>query len=457
MKTTQETSAMNPSSEPERRFDRASYYARSQLWRVKAFFEGFLNGDRVWAHVRFLGVLALIGAAVVLGYFFEMLAPIVSVGPWATIQPPGLFDFLVLRSWRYLLAPVAALVVALLAGGRFVQDIYDLKSYSAGLKYLIASLFGYDYPYLTVSGGKKEIEEGEVNLLDVIGGPGYVQIDPGTVVLFERLRGPSAVRAGGTHFISRFERIKEIVSLEDQTGEFKEITAITRDGIDVTVRDVKYHYRLITGRRGGAEAGRPVDNPYPFSVGAVYNMAYNRSVSSYGLTPWKRTVEQTIETTIREAIAAQTFDHLTSPNYRENDPREEIKRSLRSRKTRNDLKNLGAELIWIDIGFFDNSLGEKQRLDALEARWAGSSRVERASLEARRVYYEEIGRAQAQADMLVSIIESLEDLGVSEDSTENLRNIFLARTAQVLDTLAQSANRPPDGLDMGDPPAGKAG
>ena len=60
--------------------------------------------------------------------------------------------------------------------------------------------------------------------------------------------------------------------------------------------------------------------------------------------------------------------------------------------------------------------------------------------------------------MLVSIIESLEDLGVSGDSAENLRNIFLARTAQVLETLATSARREDDS-DGGEtnPPLPKPG
>jgi hypothetical protein len=408
------------------------------IWRIKAFFEGFLIGDRGWAQVRLLGVLALIGLAMVLGYFFEMFVPYVSIGPWAEIHAPDVIDFIILRAWRYALVPVAALTVAVMAGGRFVQDIYDLKKYEDGLKYLLSSLFGYEYPLLVISEGKKQVKEGESNLIDVIGGPGYVQVDPGTVVLLERLQGPSSVMSGGLHFMTRFENIKEIVSLEDQTGEFKEIKSVTRDGIEVAVREVRYRYRLITGRREGAVAGRPVDNPYPFSVGAVYNMAYNRSVSSYGLTPWKKAVEMVIDAAIGDYIAVHTFDELTAPNYEEKDPRAEIKRNLFSRKARNDLKNVGVELIWIDIGYFDNSQGEKQRLDALEEQWLGNSRVERATAEARRLYYQEIGRAQAQADMLVNIIESLEDLDVSADSAENLRNIFLARTAQVLETLATS-------------------
>jgi len=408
------------------------------IWRIKAFFEGFLIGDRGWAQVRLLGVLALIGLAMVLGYFFEMFVPYVSIGPWAEIHAPDVIDFIILRAWRYALVPVAALTVAVMAGGRFVQDIYDLKKYEDGLKYLLSSLFGYEYPLLVISEGKKQVKEGESNLIDVIGGPGYVQVDPGTVVLLERLQGPSSVMSGGLHFMTRFENIKEIVSLEDQTGEFKEIKSVTRDGIEVAVREVRYRYRLITGRREGAVAGRPVDNPYPFSVGAVYNMAYNRSVSSYGLTPWKKAVEMVIDAAIGDYIAVHTFDELTAPNYEEKDPRAEIKRNLFSRKARNDLKNVGVELIWIDIGYFDNSQGEKQRLDALEEQWLGNSRVERATAEAGRLYYQEIGRAQAQADMLVNIIESLEDLDVSADSAENLRNIFLARTAQVLETLATS-------------------
>ena len=61
-------------------------------------------------------------------------------------------------------------------------------------------------------------------MIDTIGGPGYVNIRPGNVVLFESLRSPSNVRANTVNFISRFVTIKEIVSLEDQHGFIEHVS-----------------------------------------------------------------------------------------------------------------------------------------------------------------------------------------------------------------------------------------
>jgi len=84
---------------------------------------------------------------------------------------------------RYLLAPLVALIGAILVGARYIQDIYNLESYGLALLYLLGSFWGMLYPKLTISDGQKQIEPDKINRLSRIGGPGYLTIYPGNAVL----------------------------------------------------------------------------------------------------------------------------------------------------------------------------------------------------------------------------------------------------------------------------------
>jgi len=58
------------------------------------------------------------------------------------------------------------------------------------------------------------------------------------------------------------------------------------------------------------------------------------------------------------------FDRLTAPNFLEGEPREAILDGVNSLPTRTQLRNLGADLLWVSIGHF--GIEEKvkdQRLD----------------------------------------------------------------------------------------------
>jgi hypothetical protein len=205
-------------------------WVQKQLWRFGNFIEGFLVGDGGWGFARLVVLGSLSLAFVFLGWLlFER-------DDWR-------------HALRYLIIPGGAFLMALMWGARYLQDIYEMKSYSGALRYMVASLFGLSYPFLTIDQGKKQVEVDEENLLDVIGGPGYVNIRPGNVVLFEQLNNPSSVRAEGLHFISRFETVKEIANLEDQHGYIDQLRAVTKDGV-VVARDIHYRYAAVNRKLG---------------------------------------------------------------------------------------------------------------------------------------------------------------------------------------------------------------
>jgi hypothetical protein len=103
----------------------------------------------------------------------------------------------------------------------------------------------------------------------------------------------------------------------------------------------------------------------------------------------------------------QTYDHqLATPRYQDKESREEIKKNIFSKGTREKLRNLGAELLWVDIGHFDiPDKVTEQRVKTWQAKWHGIAERERAEGEAFRLTYLEQGRAEAQAELIMKIVK----------------------------------------------------
>lgn len=417
---------------------------RSRFWHTSYLFQGFLEGDLFWGKFRLAVVIGLMLLFVLGGIIIETLVlgfvehlSLFELPILGTAAPRALTILYTatLHSLRFILVPLTAFTIAMLVGAHYVQDIYELESYWIGMRYLLACMFGIGYPRLQIEEGRKMIRPGEVNTLALIGGPGYVMIRPGNAVLFERLSHPSNVLAAGWHFISRFESIKEIVDLNDQHGYIEKATAMTKDGILVNVQDVHFRYRLWGSRREGGVTGRSQENPYPFSTQSIYNQVYNRAVRADGLSTWNAAVQLVVEGTILDFIRENQVDALTAPSATGEDPRLKIRRRLLSAETRNRLKEIGAELIWFDTGHFSvEDPVEEQRIKTWGAEWTGEARVLRAYGDSQRKAYQELGRAEAQAELLMSIVHSI-NLDASKDQA--VANLFLIRAAQVLETMSK--------------------
>ena len=455
------------------------------FWKIRNRLERYVFGEKWAARLRLLFVLSLTGLLIFAGYtFFEDVDTLDLAITWRSGAHP-LFRTIPIRAiqlfyilffgFRHTIIPLAIVFGAFFAAVSYVQDIYEIPNLRTAIRYLVPAIFGLSYPRLRIEDGKKQITKGDVHPLDVIGGPGYVNIRPGNAVLFESLRSPSSVKSEGYHFITRFDTIREIVSLEDQHGFIEETKAVTKDGIEVVVRDIHYRYRLRTGREYGDYAERKQTNPYPYSVQAVKNMAYNRTVRSTGLTSWFATINLAIDSGITGYIKAHQFDHLTHPNYQQGDPREIIAKALMGPGTRSRLRRVGADLLWCDIGHFgvsDQVLEEQreedqpwkldeivraQRVEAWGAKWMGQAAILRSHGMAQKLSNRELGRAEGQADILRSIIQAMDEAGLTRDPDhpqKNLRAIILSRTAEILDAMSSKDRQENDNTSLLPPKLG---
>lgn len=398
---------------------------------IPYLFKQFLLGDIWWARARFIAIfIFLYGWYLIVSKAFNTSA----------------------EGLRYLIVPLFAIVSIFLLGARFVQDIYNLENYQAAFRYMFSSFMGIGYSTYKIDHGKKEADSDKLGIIEDIGGPGYLYINPGNVVVTEKLQFPSAVCGTGWHFLSRFERIGTIVDLEEQQFDSKLVKATSKDGIKVVIQNVYFHYRLLSGQK----KDRTISDPYPYSIQAVRSFAYNRSVTAFGITAWEKAVQTAVEGAITEYINRHKVDQITAPSHTEKDPRDEIAARIRSAETRNKLRFFGTDLVWFDIGRINagDEQIDTQRLRTWQADWDKESTILRTEGEAQRITYQERGRVEAQSNLLESILSSFRSVEVSDDKhKENIRRIVMARTAQLLESMSsQTKNQDKDLLpNYGEP------
>lgn len=345
------------------------------------------------------------------------------------------------RTIRYAVAPLTATIIIVMRGAVFVADIYNISRRDA-LRYVMASLFAVGYPQLVIDGGEMRPKEKQANLLDCIGGPGYALIQPGNAVLFRWLRRPSRVSIASSYFMSPFERFGLIANLDEQHGRVEEVSTLTRDGIRLRLQDVNFRYRILPEIRSGRPVRRSLSDPFPVSEEAIETIANNLAVTEMGLEPWRRAVQRATIGVITDYINAHPLDFLTAPRENEQDPRQRIQEELFSERSRRTLRNLGAELLWIDLGHFDiqEERVDHKRLELWAAGLRGEADAERAVGEAKTLAYQELGRAEAQAELVIGIAQALEDIDLGERDQSRLRKLLLVRAAQTLDAIAKGGS-----------------
>jgi hypothetical protein len=402
-------------------------------------------GDRLGGLARFLLVLLLI-----------FLLGSVGAAIYETLEMPGPTMLALLSAgMRYYLLVAMAFFAIFVIGGFYIQAVYTLDQFRLGLRYTIALVFGFFYPSLQIEEGQMKISDGKTNLLEKIGGPGFLVIQPGSLVLLEGVDGEPRVCAEGLNFVTRFEKIREVINLDDQKDFIESLNATTKDGIRIQIRDVSYGYRLRTGRTHSEKARQDPKAPHPFSYQAVLKMVYGRSVGKPGLTPWERMVRNAIESAIANYIRENRFDEFASPRFGQPETRVVIAQNLDSESTRARLKGIGAELLWADIGHFEvvDERVDIQRAETWGAKHLGIAEVKRAFGDAKHLSFIEIGRAEAEAEILMSILSVFDDIEDIQDVDDSVRSIILTRTAQILEGMSKQGLLPGGQSDELPPPS----
>jgi hypothetical protein len=408
------------------------------------------------------------------GYF--RLGLMLLVGLLFTLMNYLLFRYLGLSAWYLplLALPWLALGATLWMGGRFTDHLYDLGSTASGLRRLAAVLFGIGYPHLRVGGEEAERPESDskeiaddkedeavgmpdeggqvdMDLADTenpllrTGGPGRVTVPPGYAVVIENLFGKVRVLPEGERSISSQEWIKEAVSLEERERWIPAIRTSTSDGIPVEIIDVRYRYRI------HSQKPRTMQEPYPFDEAALLNVVYNRPILKAGIFGWDDGIKLMVEGIINDYINRHPVDQLTAPGIDCDEmedvppgavpcnPRQEIANRFADPAVIKSFRERGAELTWFDMGHLNlpDPIVAEQRVKIWQTRWDSDATRMLTEAESQRQIAQDRGRAEAQADMLMSIVHALDDIDLNGDSRQHVRDLVLFRTAQILDALSE--------------------
>lgn len=445
-------------SKKDRRKSRKKAPRRDRLKRFTPWFGGCFGGCfRFVLIVLIILLLGSIGSMIIQDLDTRAL-----VAGWRSRNgplkhaPEFLFALraFVYQSRRFYFIVTAGFLLALFMGARYIRDVFGLSSVGQGFRFLSALLFGIPFLRLEIEDGEPKVPQGRENLMQKIGGPGFLVVQPGNVVILEGIDGKPRICAGGVNYIEPFMKIRECVSLDDQHGYIESVVATTKDGVQIRVKDVHYRYRLRTGSTHSDIVRQNQNNPFPFSYQAVLNMYYGRSVGQSGLTPWHQMVNFSVDAAITDYIRGNRFEDVSAPRVDALDPRDEIEKRFNSQRTADALRRVGAELIWVDMGQFEivDERIEAQLAEAWGAKWAGLTDVKRAYAEAKRQSNLVTGRAEAQAEMLISILSVFDEIEDWAEQEQAVRTIILASTAQILDGLADRKLLPDTHSDELPPP-----
>lgn len=412
-------------------------------WRIRWIGQHYLEGDHVWARLRWLSVIAAVGLIWLAANLAEAHQPLdlparpavesswlAWLGWFVRFVGAAALSPEARRLWRHLIPAWLAWTVAFRLGARYLDDLFELQDLKMARDYLRASLFGR--PTLTM-----HIADGQVSPDDRsgamvrIGGPGTVSIEPGNAALFERGGSPTTVKGAGASFVRRFETLREVVDLREQFRTREEVRAVTKDGIPVVVKNVQAQFSVRTGGRQRTPA-----DPYPFSPGAVKRVVYGKSVGKKGATPWADSLIGDVATMIAGWIARRRIDDVTTPE--DGAPRQELHDLFLDREVRRRFAEKGVDLLWVSIGQIQpDPAVTQQRMRTWAATTTRDRRILLAEGEAYSEKLQELARAQAQTILLTAIADALEPVDLTVGATQ--ADLVVRR---VTDALTQIARRP---------------
>ncbi len=340
--------------------------------------------------------------------------------------------------WWYALAVALIFVNAFYAGARYIQDIYEIDGFNNAFNYLWVLFFGYHFPKVKISGGKKNFL-GEFNWFEHIGGPGICQIERDNVVVVETLRDYKDVLMAGERNLTRYDYIKDVLSTEEQYEKITGIDALTADGIRVEVKEVQIRFRMDGFFLPNGKGRQTV--AYLPSKNAVKDLAYQRNVPANGeLSIWTTSVKGVVSSIIREHINNSYLVDLISPREADGHPLDKLRNNFESGHEKDRFKKMGVSFNSCNIGeiIVPAVDVDKEHLKMWFVRQSGIMSVIRAQSDSESFASQERGRAEGQAMLLRGISSALQEVGMGGKDPaairKNLRNILLTRTAQILES-----------------------
>jgi regulator of protease activity HflC (stomatin/prohibitin superfamily) len=315
----------------------------------------------------------------------------------------------------------------------YLDTLYGLGGLIAAHNRLFLNAFGQigADPWIVVSEGR--ITGNVDSHLVSIGGPGLVITYNDSAIVTEQEGRLKRVLGPGYNRLERFERIWEIVDLRPQHWVYS-VSALTRDGIPISC-DADITFK-IDDRAHGIPLQPTEKIPHPFTKEAVFKAATATWVREEEredqYMKWTgRVIISNTEGALRGILAQYRLDEMVNPEAGKgsNTTRETIRCQLEE-ALQESAPQVGARIINVDIGKIDVTVdlpeGEEeaaadltdevlnQWIETWQAELERDALAEQGQGEAEMVRLEAIS-VQAQAEMILTLIEAVQPLISSED------------------------------------------
>jgi len=361
--------------------------------------------------IRLFGpiLLTLLSLAVLAVVLDPILAVVLDLG-----EPSPLLDLPIEVAVAIGLIPGLVIVRTLrLLAANFVQGVYGLGTSAEGANFLWRRLFGMRSfkPYLIIKDGKLPSDK---EPLMRAGGPGSLVVYKDSAVVLEKAGKLTRVARKGFVTLGAFEKAWDVVDLRPHRWAY-DVSAMTKDGIPVTCQaDITFQID---------DAGQPPseEEPFPATEQAIFYAATrkwmreaDRSKDDQVFDWARRAIIGNTEGALRAILARYLLDQLLGPDeLNKSHYRSEIRSKLET-ELRASFPDLGVKVTQVELG--DIKVDDKiahQQIEAWRSLWQRWVREREAEGEAARLQYVEAAKAQAQADMIVSITQAFQSLAAA--------------------------------------------
>jgi hypothetical protein len=441
-------------------------------------------------------------AAVILYFFFSLLTMLVTGDQLLT--PLQRSVIIGMSFVKYLPLLWVIYISSKTKAAKYLADIYELENLETAEKFIeevaFADGYGKDEGKITIKDGKIS-EQDEVSPIILIGGPGKIKVNLGSVALLEQVDGdPDLVFAQKDAWeLQPFERIREIddaedtkkreyavINLREQFVGGLSVKSRTKDGIPLEAQDIKIRFSIDRNPQPN-EKGQ-VD-PYSFDERAVKALVYNQTIMTPppqnipGISfPWDTTViplvlyklDQIItEHTLSEILASisqQEIDALvdseqkikkiqveltgetkisntaSTMNPPEFKQRSKITKDFYKAPFTEDAEKLGVAIHWIDIGNWQLP----DSINAIQENLKGAWELNRANTNLRNQI--ENSQKEIESDEFLTLITNTivagyekytYSMNLSEKDYEELINNLTDKAPDLrLERILQQSNKP---------------
>ncbi len=255
-------------------------------YHVDRFFDLSINGPEYRSRRVFLFRLTVVVVGLIVEILLYSFSNII-----LGVQAPSstgfleLIIFVTLAFFRLLFILLIPTYIAVEIAGNYVTDIFELKDPGVAWKFISEISLGGISEVLYIRDGKIAEEDQESPIV-LIGGPGRVEVEFDTAVLFEKPDGtPHVIGPAGTksNILEGFERLREpIISLRDQYFGYTASDAISvknrsLEGIPINANDVRVVFSVHRGDNSDSQKPEK-EKPFPYDSQSIQDLIYGQSV-----------------------------------------------------------------------------------------------------------------------------------------------------------------------------------